>query len=334
MNPTAILHAFHFLRPEWLAALPLLWGLALWLARRRSRDGDWSRFIDPQLLPALRLENAGSAGMRPWPWLALMWSVAVMAMAGPSWQQDRTAAYRTPAAWVFVLDVSPSMATTDIAPDRVTRARYALDDMLGAAHDARVGLVAFSDEPYTVTPLTQDAETVRALLSPLAPDIMPSPGDHLAPALEQAAKLLQQSGAKDRRIVLLTDGFDDPVASFSAATLLRSHGVNLSVIGVGTPSGAPLRNAKGRFESDTHGKMAIAALDVGKLRQLATIGGGRYVNIAELPSLIAYLQTSPQAPTDAVAAQGIEIARWRDAGVWLLPLLLFSAALLARRDWI
>src|SRR3546814_3900448 len=85
------------------------------------------------------------------------------------------------------------MAARDLSPDRVTRARYALDDLLGAAHGARVALIAFSDEAYTVTPLTDDVATVRTLLPPLAPDIMPTPGDQLAPALAQAGKLLGRS---------------------------------------------------------------------------------------------------------------------------------------------
>lgn len=334
MNLDAIIHAFHFLRPDWLLALPILWSLVLWLARRRSRNGDWSRFIDPQLLPALQLDGGSASGMRPWSWLTLVWSIAVLALAGPSWQQDQTPAYRTPAAWMFVLDLSPSMAAKDVTPDRATRARYALDDLLAAARDARVGLVAFSDEAYTVTPLTQDAATVKALLPPLSPDIMPSRGDHLAPALKQAGNLLQQGGAKDQRIVLLTDGFDDPTAAFSEAAALNSRGVSIDVVGVGTAGGAPLRNPNGHFESDAHGQPVLASLDVGKLRQLATVGGGRYVDIANLPSLITDLQTTAQTPSDAVAAKGIEVTHWRDAGVWFLPFLLLTAALLARRDWI
>jgi len=334
MIPDTILHAFHFLRPAWLAALPLLLGMGLWRERRRGRDGDWSRFIDAQLLPALRLESGGSSRMRPWPWLALAWSLAVLALAGPSWEQDRSVAYRAPAAWVFVLDLSPSMAAKDVAPDRVTRARFALDDLLGAARDARVGLVAFSDEPYTVTPLTQDAATVQALLPPLTPQIMPTPGDHLAPALEQAAKLLKPAGAKDQRIVVLTDGFDDPSAAFAAAAMLRSHGATVSVVGVGTSGGAPVRNAAGRFETDAQGRPVLAVLDVEQLRQLAATGGGHYVDIADLPRLIADLQATPQTPDDAVATPGIQLTHWRDAGAWLLPLLLLSAALLARRNWL
>jgi Ca-activated chloride channel homolog len=191
MKLTAVMHTFHFLRPLWLLTLPLLWGLVWWLAHRRRHDGNWTGFIDAELLPSLRLDTGGRAGMRPWPWLALAWSVAALALSGPSWERDRSPAYRSPAAWVFVLDLSPSMAATDLAPNRYTRSRYALDDLLGAARDGRVALVVFSEQAFIVTPLTQDVATVRALLPPLAPDIMPSAGDHLAPALEQASRLLQ-----------------------------------------------------------------------------------------------------------------------------------------------
>lgn len=334
MSATDFIHAFHFLRPQWLLALPLLWALAAWLARRHGSDGDWSGLIDAQLLPALRLDSGAGAGMRPWPWLALAWSIAVLALSGPSWQRDQTGAYRSPAAWVFVLDLSPSMAATDLAPNRVTRARYALDDMLGAARDARVALVVFSDEAYVVTPLTQDVATVRALLPPLAPDIMPSPGDHLAPALEQAGKLLQQAGGRDQRIVVLSDGFDDPAAAFSAAAALKARGVTLNVVGIGTAGGAPQPAAGGGYLQDSHGVTRLARLDADRLRQLAASGGGDYVDIAQLPGLISALQSAPRSAGGAVAVQGVEVAQWRDAGVWLLPPLLILAALLARRRWL
>jgi Ca-activated chloride channel family protein len=334
MSIAAAFNAFHFLRPWWLLALPALGLLLWWLARRRKAEGDWAALIDAELLPALRLDAASAAGMRPWPLLALLWSLAVLALAGPSWERDLTDAYRAPADWVFVLDLSPSMMAGDVAPNRMTRARYALDDLLGAAHDARVGLVAFGDEAYSVTPLTQDVATVRALLPPLEPGIMPEPGDHLAPALEQAAKLLQAGGTRQQRIVVLTDGFDDPAAVLAAASKFKARGITLSVVGIGTAGGAPLQNADGQFAKDGQGHALLSRVDSGQLQQLANTGGGGYVDAAQLPALINYLQAEPSVSGGAIAAQGVEVAHWRDEGVWLLPLILLLAAVLARRDWL
>jgi Ca-activated chloride channel family protein len=334
MSLVNFMHTFHFLRPLWLLALPVLWALVYWLARRRRDDSTWSGFIDPELLATLRLDEDRITGIRPWPLLALVWSIAAIALAGPSWERDQAPAFRASAAWVFVLDLSPSMSLADVAPDRVTRARFALDDLLNAAHDARVGLVVFSDEPYTVTPLTQDIATVKALLPPLKPDIMPSAGDHLAPALKQAAKLLQQGGAKDQQIVVLTDGFDDPAAALSAAAGIRAKHISLSIVGVGTTGGAPQPNAGGGFVQDKNGRALMARLDTSRLQQLAETGGGRYVDIAQLPALLASMQSTSETADGAQAVHGVEVAQWRDAGIWLLPLLLMLGAVLARRDWL
>lgn len=338
MTPGGFLHAFQFLRPQWLLVLPLLWGLVFWLARRRGRDGGWANLIDAQLLPALRLDADGHASRQPWRWLALAWTLAALTLAGPSWQNNETPAYRTPAAWVFVLDLSPSMAASDLAPDRVTRARYALDDLLGAARDARVGLVAFSEEAFTVAPLTQDVVTVHSLLSPLVPEIMPSAGDRLAPALAQALTLIQQVGANDKRIIVLTDGFSDGAAAFAAAAMLKAQGARLAVIGLGTPGGAPLADARGQFQKDatgqTHSQTQFARMDIDQLRQLAATGGGRYIDLATLATLIAELKSSPQWTGDVISAPGVEVADRADAGIWLLPVLLLLTALLARRGWL
>ncbi|MDL2337021.1 MAG: VWA domain-containing protein, partial [Pseudomonadota bacterium] len=160
MDLIADLHAaigrFHFLRPVWLLALPLLLALAAWLARRSASAGAWSSLIDAPLLEALRLPEPQIHRTSPWPWLALAWTLAALALAGPTWQREPAAAYSAPDGWVLVLDLSPSMAAQDVAPNRATRARYAIDDLLHAARGTRIGLVVFGAEPYTVTPLTDD----------------------------------------------------------------------------------------------------------------------------------------------------------------------------------
>ena len=99
-----LIHQLHFLRPSWLLALPLCWGLGLsgWRGGAVA-TADWARLIDPELLPGLRLAAGGGKGsLAPWPWLALAWTLAVLALAGPTWQRDATAAWRAPAAWVLV----------------------------------------------------------------------------------------------------------------------------------------------------------------------------------------------------------------------------------------
>lgn len=325
---------FHFLHPYWLLALPPLLALALWLARRRGRDGAWTPLLDGELLSLLRLSE-GRAGRSPWLLIGLAWTLAVLALAGPSWQRQVTPAYRAPAAWVVALELSPSMDAADVPPSRIARARLAIDDLLSAAHDARVGLLAFAGDAYAVAPLTDDVATVRNLAQPLSPSLMPESGDRLAPALEESARLLQASPGADRQVIVLTDGFTDPARALVAARQLHRQGIVVNIVGVGSSSGAPEPNGNGGFVRDASGQVVLSRLDAGLLQRVATAGGGRYVPLDALPGLIADLHhASSRRLSAGVAAPHVRLESWLDDGVWLLPPLLLLAALLARRGWV
>ncbi|MES2181256.1 MAG: VWA domain-containing protein [Pseudomonadota bacterium] len=324
---------FIFLRPLWLICIPIAWAIVFWLAKSHNNQGNWSQIIDPVLLPTLSLDEGNKKRSSPWSWLALVWTLGLLALAGPSWQQAPALAYRGQNAWVLVYDLSPSMLSTDINPNRVTRARYALDDLLNAAKDARVGLVAFSDEAFTVTPITDDVATIRALLPPLTPEIMPSAGDNLTPALQQAELLINKVGRNKPQIVVVTDGFDDPAAALAIAKKLKSNNITVNVVGVGNQSSSNLRH-----QSVSNGSKAntqnSSFINIDQLEQLASSGGGRYVNIAQLPSLIDALQASNNQISQMTENKSFQVTRRLDGGIWLLPLLLIIAALLARRGWL
>jgi Ca-activated chloride channel family protein len=325
---------FHFIHPYWLLALPPLLAFAVWLARRRGRDGAWQRLVDGELLSLLRLSEGG-ARRSPWPLVGGAWALAVLALAGPTWQRQITPAYRAPAAWVVAFELAPSMNATDISPSRVARARFAVDDLLSAAHDARVGLVAFAGDAYTVAPLTGDVATIRNLAQPLAPSLMPEAGDRLAPALQEAARLASASFGKDRQVIVFTDGFSDAADALVTAQRLRRQGVAVNVVGVGTAGGAPAPDGNGGFVRDQQGQVVLTRLDTNLLQQVATAGGGHYVPLSGLPSLVAALHAAgSRGMSSSLAAPHVQLASWLNDGVWLLPPLLLLASLLARRGWI
>lgn len=333
MELITMLKEFHFLYPWWLIALLPLWALAAWFGWRRQ-SGNWAQLIDADLLPVLRL-SGGEVRRSPWLLIVLAWTLAVLALAGPAWQREHSAAWRSPGAWVLALDLSPSMAASDLAPDRATRARYALSDLLAAVRDERVALLAFAGESHTVTPLTEDVATVRALLPPLAPDLMPESGDNAAPALQEAARLIQAAGLHKGDVILLSDGFADQAAAMTAAQVLRKQGLRLHVVGVGSVQGAPLPDAQGQFVNDAQGHKVLAKLPEDSLRRLASLGGGDYVSLVELPQLLARLQAAaPQSLSGEQAEAGKALSHWQNGGVWLLAPLLLLCALIARKGWL
>jgi Ca-activated chloride channel family protein len=227
------------------------------------------------------------------------------------------------------------MDATDISPNRVARARFAIDDLLSAAHDARVGLVAFAGDAYTVAPLTVDVATIRNLAQPLAPSLMPEAGDRLAPALDEAARLARAATGANRQVIVFTDGFTDPAHALVAARQLQRQGVAVNVVGVGTPGGAPEPDGNGNFARDKDGQVVLTRVDTSLLEQVAAAGGGRYVPLSGLPDLIAHLHAAgSREMSSGVAAPHVQLASWLNDGVWLLPPLLLLAALIARRGWV
>ncbi|NNM52679.1 MAG: VWA domain-containing protein [Pseudomonadales bacterium] len=326
---------FHFLYPLWLLALLPLGGLVIWLAYRRSRMNRWDTVIDPSLLALLRLplEVPPHQIRSPWPWLALAWTLAVLALAGPSWQQKQVNLFKSPASLVLIMDLSPSMSAADLAPSRAVRARYGMDDLLSAIHGSRIGLIAFSDEAYTVAPLTDDANTLRHLLPALTPEIMPSAGDLLTPALTLAHKLLQGIPAQHQHIVVFTDGYSDQRSALQAVIRLKAQGIIVDVVGVGTPQGAPWHEGTSSWVTDNQGHPALTRLNEPMLQQLAQSGGGSYVRLEQLPLLFPQLlnQAAPWQNGQATQAHGHEA---NNGGIWLLPLLLGVVAFLARWGWL
>lgn len=334
MDLTAALHQLHFLHPAWLLLAPLLLLFAAWMRYRQSRAGAWSQVVDADLVPSLRLEPGGGAS-GPWLLFATVWTLSLLAIAGPAWQRLPSIGYRAPDDWVIVLDLSPSMAVADVSPDRVTRARFAIDDLLGAAHDARVGLIAFAGEAHTVVPLTSDVATIRALLQPLSPTIMPESGDALGPALVQAGKLLRQSGSRHANIIVLSDGCADPSQALGAAQQLSAQGAKVEVVGVGTTGGAPLKDTKGGFVHDEQGRSVLAKLPIDELQRIAGAGRGQYWALGQLKGLIATLDERHANPLqdDRIATEQ-QVASWRNEGIWLMPPILLLALMLARRGWV
>jgi Ca-activated chloride channel family protein len=333
VNVQEIVHNFHLIRPLWLLVLPLAWGVVYWLMRKPNQQGNWTTLIDAELLPSLLLDkgNENIRASSALPWLLLAWTFAAFAMAGPTWKKDATTAYSAPASWVVLYNLSPSMAVTDVSPSRYVRARYAIDDILTGAHDAHVALIAFSEEAFTVTPLTADVATIRSLLPSLSPEMMPSAGNNLTPALDHANQLLVQDVSKNQHVIILTDNVNDPATALEAAARLKARGARVDVIGIGTVGGAPLKDAQGNFVKDDAGHTEISRLDTNQLKQVAEAGGGQYVDLTQLPTFIKQLQATPNPDRHAVEEQKITVEHWQDEGIWLLPLVLLFAALFARR---
>lgn len=327
---------FHFLRPWWLLAL-LPAALVLWrLTRQRADAGAWERVVDAHLLRHL-LGGDGqrrtSAGISV---LGSAWMIAVLALAGPSWSKAPQATYHARHALVIVLSLAPTMDAGDVAPSRLVRARLKVLDILARRREGQTALIAYSDAPYTVAPLTEDARTIAALVPVLATDVMPAPGDKLSAALERARELLAQAGVARGEVLVVADSAVD-VRANDAAQTLNEAGHRVSVLAVGGTEGAPIPLRGGGFLTDAAGGIVVHKVDAARLQLLAKNGGGAFATIAvDDADLAAVLPAvSGEGANAAPKENGASsVVRWRDEGPWLVVLLLPLVALLFRRGWL
>ena len=306
----------HFLRPDWLwalLALPLL--VLSWRVQRR-RGSVWRGNVDPHLLPHLVESGAsrrGSAGLAA---RLLAWTLAVLALAGPSWRQGDAPLQQDGRPLVVALDLSSAILAGDLPPSRLLQARAKLATLLRERTGGDVALVAFADDAYTVAPLTDDGANVALFLDALSPDVMPADGHRPDRAIDAAARLLTQAGYAQGDILLLTDGAD--AAAVAAAARAVAAGFRVSALGLGSAAGAAYRGRDGGI--------AQARLDAGKLRRLAAAGRGTYREIAAGDGDLAALGVLlPDSVADTQAARHGASRVWRDEGYWLLlPLLLLG----------
>lgn len=308
----------HFIRPAWLWALPLA-VLIPWLwARLRRPAGDWARICDPHLLRWLSVGEATRQrrGLGAWVAGAVM-VVAVVALAGPSWQRLPDISYSAQDARVIVIDLSQSMLAEDLRPDRLTRVRFRLSDLLAETDEGQVGLVAYAGDAYVVSPLTSDTNTIANMLPALRPDVVPVAGSRADRGMELAAELLRRTGMGGGEILLVSDDAGPGDATLAAA--LRQEGIVTSVLAVGTPGGAPIPSGSG-FVTDAQGNVVIARVNRDGLRAVASAGEGRF----------SVLETGADPSNPWRAAEGSDFAlrddslgdRWKDAGPWFLLVLL------------
>ena len=323
---------FHFLRPEWLWAIPAVVAVVWLIAHRRLGPGSWQNVVDPALAPHV-LTSAAGRGFDPrWWLLGLAGIVGVVALAGPAWQRIEQPVFRSDQALVVALDMSRSMDAQDVSPSRLLRARLKILELLERRASGQTALIVYSANAFTVTPLTNDTDTIAALVNSLSTDIMPSRGSYPSAAIYKGRSLLEQAGAGFGEVLLITDGGSSPAAE-RAARDLQDAGFSLSVLGIGTKDGAPIPKHSGGFVTDNRGQIAVARLEDRSLRGLAAEGGGRYATMSADNRDLDYL-LSGEVGTREASDDSLATDQWREEGPWLALLLLPLGALAFRRGWV
>ncbi len=330
-----------FAHPGWLIAGAAACAVLVWVWRRhdaRQRVA-LAEFISPHL--HMQLTESISGARRTAKRLMFAASVALLfaALAEPQAGYRVEQIKRRGNDIIFAVDTSRSMSTSDVKPNRLARAKLAIDDFVGRLNGDAVGLVAFAGSAFLQTPITLDYGAFHESLNALDTHIIPRGGTNITSAIRETRAALQRRAGSDKIMILVTDGEDLEGDSLAAAKAAATEdGLKIFTVGVGSANGdlIPLpADQGGGFLKDREGRLVKSRLDESALKALAAATGGSYEPLgAENQGLdMIYRQAvAPLAKHDLESrAQKIYIERFQWPLCASFALLLASTLLSTRR---
>ena len=273
--------SLHFAEPRWLwlaAVAPALLAWLYWHAARQ-RMKQLAQLASPQFVEQLTASHHPARRRFKEILVACVFVFAGLALARPQWGSTEASNSWLGEDVVFVMDCSLSMTTTDVLPNRMQRAKFAVLDFVRRQSHGRVGLVAFAGSAFIQCPLTFDAGAFEESLLSLDERTMPIPGTDIGRALSEAYHAMDKQSRR-KLVILVTDGEDLEKSGIAIAKNLATNGVVVFTVGVGTPTGREIQtvNPAGQVDlvRDASGQVVRSRLDEDTLREIAQATGGSY----------------------------------------------------------
>ena len=260
------LHNFHFLRP-WLLLLLILPILFFWrFFKSMHNASSWENVCDKKLLNFLLIKGS-SSNRKLFGWLFLIGlSFAIFAAAGPTWKKRPIPTLVPENPVMILLNLSSDMKVSDLQPNRLNRAKFKITDLLNSLASAQSGLIVYSQEPFLITPISDDTDLIKNLLPAVNFDIMPTNGDRLDRAIELAVEKLKNGGYHDGNIIIFSadvgERFDKALETAKSAAAEK---YNVSVIQTSAEANEKLkliaRYGQGYYHLLANNDQDIAGLD-------------------------------------------------------------------------
>lgn len=334
-----LLSAFHFSEPAWLWSLLLCVPVAAWLLlfRRLTADNERiRRYADAHLLPHLlgRSTTSPRTQVRRYLRWTGLWSLLVLAMAGPRWDFTDVQLFRPGTNLLVLLDISQSMNVTDVRPSRLARARQEIEDLLEQNRGIRVGLIGYASVAHVVSPITEDMRSIHRVLSAIDTSLVRLQGSRLVFALDRAQELLAgQPAGSANSLLIITDGDLEEPGLEQRIKEMADAGIRVHFLGVGTPEGdaVPGPGRGNPWIMNRSGQPVMSALNEPLLKSLAKAGNGLYqradYRADDTENILTEIKT--QALPDAHRDERTRV--WNERFYWFAGLALLLVLPLFRR---
>lgn len=180
---------------------------------------------------------------------------------------------------IVCLDISRSMLAEDVVPSRLGKSKMMVENLFDHFTNDKVGLVVFAGDAFVQLPITSDYVSAKMFLQNCDPSLIQTQGTDLGRAISLAQHSFTQQEHVGRAIIVITDGEDHEGGAIEAAKAAHKAGINVFILGVGDPKGAPIPTGDGSYLKDNAGQTVMSALSEQMCQEVAKAGSGTYIHV-------------------------------------------------------
>lgn len=285
---------FRFANPEYLyllIILPLMVGGFIWTNIKKRKDveklGDLK--LAKRFMPELSLKRSY---LKFWLIFAAV-IFAIVTIARPQFGSKIEKVTKEGIEIVIAIDVSNSMLARDVAPDRLSKAKQILTRIINDRKNDKVAIVVFAGEAYVQLPMTSDTQSAKLFLDNINPSLVAVQGTVIGSAINMGMNCFTSDNDVDKALILITDGESHEGNGVEMAKRAAKAGIQIDVLGVGSPEGAPVpvSATSNEVKKDNDGNPVITKLNEEMCKEIATAGKGMYVRVDNSNSALKALQS-------------------------------------------
>lgn len=260
-----------------LLAVPVLFlvRFVVW----KQRKNKLKKFGDPQLLRQLMPDASVARPRVKFALLMAALSLLIVLLARPQMGSRISKEKRNGIETIIALDISNSMMATDVVPSRLDKSKLLVENLVDHFTNDKIGLVVFAGDAFVQLPITSDYVSAKMFLQNIDPSLIASQGTDIARAIDVSMHSFTQAEKVGKAIIVITDGEDHEGGAVEAAKITRKKGINVFILGVGDPKGAPIPTGDGGYMTDNTGQTVMSALNEEMCREVAKAGSGVYIHV-------------------------------------------------------
>ena len=326
---------FRFEEPTYLYLLLLLPFLAaFYLYSNYRRRKAIRKFGDPVLMAQLMPDvSKYRPDVKFWLVFAAIGLFAVL-LARPQFGSKLETVKREGVEVMIALDISNSMLAQDVQPSRLEKAKRLVAQLVDKMENDKVGMIVFAGDAFTQLPITSDYISAKMFLESINPSLISKQGTAIGAAINLATRSFTPQEGVGRAVIVITDGENHEGGAVEAAKAAAEKGIQVSVLGVGMPDGAPIPvEGTNDFSRDRDGNVVVTRLNEQMCQEIAQAGDGIYVRVdnSNAAQKVIAQEINKMAKADVETQVYTEFNEQFQAVAWIILLLLLAEMLILER---